>query len=57
MLAIGCLAPLVLLVVGGVLGGYLGGTHGGDWGAALGAGLGLVVLLAGMFVLGRARGT
>jgi hypothetical protein len=57
MLAIGCLAPLVLLVVGGVLGGYLGGTHGGYWGAALGAGLGLVVLLAGMFVLGRARGT
>jgi hypothetical protein len=57
MLAIGCLAPLVLLVVGGVLGGYLGGAHGGYWGAGLGAGLGLVVLLAGMFVLGRARGT
>lgn len=57
MVAIGCLAPLVLLVLGGLLGGYFGGAHGGYWGAGIGAGAGLLILLAGMLVLGRMRGT
>ena len=55
MVAVGCLAPLVLLFVGAGLGGAVAGRYGGYWGAAIGAAVGLAFFLIGAFVLNRAR--
>ncbi|SHO63359.1 hypothetical protein SAMN02745172_01356 [Pseudoxanthobacter soli DSM 19599] len=44
MAAIGCLAPLFLLVGGALLGHIMAGAVGGLWGAGLGFGSGIVVL-------------
>ena len=51
MIAVGCLAPLVLLV----LGGWLGGTHWGYAGAGIGAAFGVMILVALTWALDRAR--
>jgi hypothetical protein len=56
MLAIGCLIPFVMLVIGAVLGSYLGDVRGGYWGAGAGAGLGCLVVFAGIAILGRTGG-
>jgi hypothetical protein len=56
MLAIGCLIPFVMLAIGAVLGSYLGDVHGGYWGAGIGFGVGVLIAVAGMIVLDRARG-
>jgi hypothetical protein len=43
MLAIGCLAPVLLLIGGAVLGAWLGGTAGSVWGSVIGLAAGLAV--------------
>jgi hypothetical protein len=55
MLAIGCLIPFVTLALGAVMGSYLGAVHGGYWGAGIGFCTGIVIAVAGMIVLDRAR--
>ena len=56
MLAIGCMIPLVTLALGAVLGSYLGAVHGGYWGAGVGFSAGIVIAVAGIIALDRARG-
>jgi quinol-cytochrome oxidoreductase complex cytochrome b subunit len=55
MLAIGCLIPIATLAAGAVLGSYLGAVHGGYWGAGVGFSAGILIAVAGMIVLDRAR--
>ena len=54
MLALGCLIPLVMFVIGAGVGGYLGGIHGGYWGAGIGFGVGLLDAVAALVILERA---
>jgi hypothetical protein len=56
MLAIGCMIPFVALALGAVLGSYFGAVHGGYWGAGIGFCAGILIAVAGMIVLDRARG-
>ncbi|WP_018698492.1 hypothetical protein [Amorphus coralli] len=44
MIAIGCLAPLILAVVGGLLGHLAAGYPGIPWGLGIGFGLGSAIL-------------
>jgi hypothetical protein len=55
MVAIGCLIPLVTLAAGAVLGSYLGAIQGGYWGAGIGFCVGILIAVAGMIILDRAR--
>jgi hypothetical protein len=55
MLAVGCLIPFVMLAAGAVLGSYLGDVHGGYWGAGIGFCVGILIAVAGMIALDRAR--
>jgi hypothetical protein len=55
MLAVGCLIPFVTLVIGAGVGSYFGAVHGGYWGAGIGFGVGLLIAVAGVIVLDRAR--
>jgi hypothetical protein len=55
MLAIGCLIPFATLAIGAVVGSYLGAIHGGYWGAGIGFGVGILIAVAGVIVLDRAR--
>lgn len=55
MLAIGCVIPFGLLLLGAILGAYIGGVHGGYWGAGIGAGTGTLILLAVIFFFLRDR--
>ena len=55
MLAVGCLIPFVMLAVGAVLDSYLGAVHGGYSGAGIGFGAGILIAVAGMITLNRAR--
>ncbi|MGN6279694.1 MAG: hypothetical protein ACTHM8_13360 [Sphingomonas sp.] len=43
MLAVGCLAPVLLMIGGALLGGQVGGTSGSIWGCLAGLTLGLIV--------------
>lgn len=43
MLAVGCLAPVLLMIGGALLGGEVGGTSGSIWGCLAGLVLGLAV--------------
>jgi hypothetical protein len=55
MLAVGCVIPFVTLAIGAVMGSYIGDVRGGYWGAAAGLGAGMLIVAAGLVVLGRAR--
>jgi hypothetical protein len=55
MLAVGCLIPFMTLVIGAGLGSYLGNVQGGYWGAGLGFGAGVLIAIAAMILLDRAR--
>jgi putative Mn2+ efflux pump MntP len=55
MLALGCLVPVVLTMVGAALGAYFGGAHGGLLGVLAGLVGGVVITLAGLWTLDRAR--
>jgi hypothetical protein len=46
MAALGCLLPVVLLLVGGGLGGAIGGTADAVWGGVAGCAIGLVAARA-----------
>lgn len=55
MIAIGCLAPLILAVAG-VLGGHLAaGSEGALWGGGIGAAAGAVILAAFGWLAGRLK--
>ena len=54
MLAVGCLIPLVTLVIGAGLGSYFGGINGGYWGSGVGFLVGLLIVVAGLGALTRA---
>jgi len=58
MLALGCLAPFLLLVGGAVIGAFLDATTGSIWGAAIGLALGLAVpaILLVMLFAARRKG-
>jgi hypothetical protein len=56
MLAIGCLLPFALMVVGAVAGAYAGGAHGGVLGLLAGLVGGVVIVLAGLWGFDRLRG-
>jgi len=49
MLAVGCLAPVLLLIGGALIGAWLGGTAGSIWGSGIGLvlGLGLAAVMVG----------
>ena len=55
MPAVGCLIPFVMLAVGAVLGSYLADVHGGYWGAGIGFCTGILIAVADMIALDRAR--
>ena len=55
MLALGCLVPVVLTMLGAALGAYFGGAHGGLLGVLAGLVGGVVITLAGLWTLDRAR--
>ena len=55
MLALGCLVPAVLTMAGAALGAYFGGAHGGLLGVLAGLVGGVVITLAGLWMLDRAR--
>jgi hypothetical protein len=52
---IGCVFPVLLLLIGGVLGGVLGGTSGEVWGGSIGFLLGVVLFAVLLGVLARSR--
>jgi hypothetical protein len=54
-MAIGCLIPFVLLIVGAATGAMWGGTTYGIWGAAAGFAIGIVGMLLVMRAFERAR--
>lgn len=55
MIAVGCLAPLVLLVCGALAGNLLAGPTAALWGAGIGFAVGLVVLGAFGWLGGKLR--
>ena len=55
MIAIGCLAPLILCVGGAVAGHFLAGTTGAMWGFGIGLAIGLALLAVQFFVLEKAK--
>lgn len=55
MLALGCLMPLVLLVVGALLGSAIAGQHGGIWGSIIGFASGVGILLGLLWAMQRIR--
>jgi len=58
MLAVGCLAPVLLLIGGALLGAWLGGTAGSIWGSGIGLAMGLAlaaVMVGGLLGARRKR--
>ncbi len=55
MIAIGCLAPLILLVAGGLVGHWLAGTAGFLWGMAIGLGAGSVLVGTAGWIVAHLR--
>jgi hypothetical protein len=53
MLALGCLAPFVLMIVGAGIGAGLGGAHGGTVGVIAGFVAGCVIAAGLMWGMGR----
>jgi hypothetical protein len=51
MVAVGCLALVVLPLIGLVLGGYLAGPPGARWGAGAGFAIALISCVASGYVL------
>jgi len=52
---IGCLLPILLLVVGGLIGAAIGGADWAIWGAGAGFLVGTVFMAAFIWVVARAR--
>ncbi len=55
MIGIGCLAPLILFIVGALVGHLVMGTFGVPWGAGAGFILGMALLGLLGWVLGKTR--
>lgn len=55
MVAIGCLLPFVLMIVGALAGAAVGGTHAGLIGMIAGIALGIVGAIAMVWGLARAE--
>lgn len=52
---LGCLIPIVFLLLGGGVGAALGGTNYALWGGAVGFVIGVVAALAAIWLFDRAR--
>jgi hypothetical protein len=55
MIAFGCLAPLVLCVVGALIGHFMMGVTGAMWGFAIGLAVGVAILGFSWLVLEKAK--
>jgi len=55
VIGIGCLAPLILFIVGAFIGQVLIGTSGVPWGAGVGFVLGLVLLVLIGWAIGKTK--
>jgi hypothetical protein len=55
MPAVGCMIPLIALIVGAGIGGAIAGTAYAVWGGVAGLVLGVLVALAALRTFGRAR--
>jgi len=55
MLAIGCLIPVILAIIGGAIGFALGSTAAGLWGGAAGFGVGVTALVAVVWAFEREK--
>jgi hypothetical protein len=53
MLALGCLAPFVLMIAGAAIGAGVGGAHGGTVGVIAGFVAGCVIAVGLMWGMGR----
>ena len=52
---IGCLFPLLLLLIGGAVGAELGGVNGEYWGGGLGFAVGMAMVVALFWMLKQSR--
>jgi hypothetical protein len=55
MLAIGCLIPVILAIVGGAVGFAIGSSAAGLWGGAAGFAVGLAALVAVVWAFEREK--
>tara|TARA_R110002020_G_scaffold16871_52_gene59739 strand:- start:625 stop:795 length:171 start_codon:yes stop_codon:yes gene_type:complete len=55
MIAIGCLAPMILGVIGGLMGHWLAGYPGIPWGLGIGFGIGSIGLGAAAWLVARMK--
>ncbi len=55
MAAIGCLIPLVLMIIGAVAGSAIGGRTVGVWGGAIGVVVGVAAMLLMWWLFERAK--
>jgi hypothetical protein len=55
MLAVGCLIPVILAIVGGAVGFAIGSTAAGLWGGAAGFAVGLAALVAVFWAFEREK--
>lgn len=52
---IGCIPPILLIMVGATLGWLIGGDYGAFWGGAVGAIIGVITMIMIVFALIKAR--
>lgn len=53
MVAVGCLALVVLPLIGLAIGGYLAGPQGGRWGASAGLAIAVALCAASAYALAK----